>query len=84
MFCLLSVTLAASCTADAPPGGSPAGDPFAATPADGPAPEIGPAPDDYRPTAAGAPSTDIWIGRLERAERVLRRAGACPSMRDDP
>ena len=62
------LTLALSCTADAAPGGSPAGDPFAATPADGPAPEIGPAPDDYRPTAAGAPSTDIWIGRLERAD----------------
>ena len=67
MFCLLSVTLALSCMADAPPGGSPAADPFAATPADGPAPEIGPAPDDYRPTAAGAPSTDIWLGRLARA-----------------
>ncbi len=46
--------------------GSPAADPFAATPADGPAPEIGPAPADYRPTAAGAPSTDIWLGHLER------------------
>ncbi len=40
-------------------------DPFASAPADGPAPEIGPAPDDYRPTAAGAPSTDVWLGRLE-------------------
>ena len=68
MFCLLSVTLAPTCTADSAPGEPPADDPFAATPADGPAPEIGPAPDDYRPTAAGAPSTDIWIGRLERAE----------------
>lgn len=47
--------------------GSLAEDPFAATPADGPAPEIGPAPDDYRPTAAGAPSTDIWLGRLEES-----------------
>ena len=62
------LALALSCTTDAAPGGSPAGDPFAATPADGPAPEIGPAPDDYRPTAAGAPSTDIWTGRLERAD----------------
>ena len=62
----LALTLA--CTADAAPPGSPAGDPFAATPADGPAPEIGPAPDDYRPTAAGAPSTDIWLGRLERGD----------------
>ena len=46
----------------------PAEDPFAATPADGPVPEIGPAPDDYRPTAAGAPSTDIWVGWLDRGE----------------
>ncbi len=64
----LSATLALSCTADTTPGGSPAGDPFAATPADGPAPEIGPAPDDYRPTAAGAPSTDIWLGHLARGD----------------
>ncbi|MCY4572728.1 MAG: hypothetical protein OXF01_07980 [Gemmatimonadetes bacterium] len=68
MFCLLSTTLASSCTADTAPGGPPDADPFAATPADGPAPEIGPAPDDYRPTAAGAPSTDIWLGRLERGD----------------
>ena len=68
VFCLLSATLVLSCTADPAPGEPPTGDPFAATPADGPAPEIGPAPDDYRPTAAGAPSTDIWVGRLERAE----------------
>ncbi|MDE2679431.1 MAG: hypothetical protein OXI76_16150 [Gemmatimonadota bacterium] len=68
MFCLLSATLTSSCTADTAPGEPPDADPFAATPADGPAPEIGPAPDDYRPTAAGAPSTDIWIGRLERAD----------------
>lgn len=67
MFCLLSATLALSCTTDAAPDDSPAADPFASTPADGPAPEIGPAPDDYRPTAAGAPSTDIWLGRLTRA-----------------
>ena len=60
--------LASSCTSDTAPGGPPAGDPFAATPADGPAPEIGPAPDDYRPTAAGARSTDIWVGRLERGD----------------
>ncbi len=68
MFSLLSATFALSCTADSAPGEPAADDPFAATPADGPAPEIGPAPDDYRPTAAGAPSTDIWIGRLERDE----------------
>ena len=64
----LLLALALACTADAAPPGSPPGDPFASTPADGPAPEIGPAPADYRPTAAGAPSTDIWVGRLERAE----------------
>ncbi len=48
------------------PGTSPGLQVFPATPADGPMPEIGPAPDDYRPTAAGAPSTDIWLGRLVR------------------
>ena len=72
---ILAVILA--CTpdpgADSPP---PSEDPFAATPADGPPPEIGPAPEDYRPTAAGAPSTDIWIGRIERA------AGGALSLRD--
>ena len=72
----LLVALALSCTPDAGSGdpsaatGDPVAattpDPFAATPADGPPPEIGPAPDDYVPTAAGAPSTDIWVGRLER------------------
>ena len=64
---LLAATLSLACApdsgADNPP---PPDDPFAATPADGPVPEIGPAPEDYRPTAAGAPSTDIWIGRIER------------------
>ena len=74
---LLAATLSLACApdsgADNPP---PPADPFAATPADGPAPEIGPAPDDYRPTAAGAPSTDIWIGRIERG------AGGAPSVRD--
>lgn len=46
---------------------APESDPFAGTPADGPMPEIGPAPADYRPTAAGAPSTDIWLGVLDRS-----------------
>ena len=27
-------------------------------------PEIGPSPDDYVPTAAGVPATDIWLGTL--------------------
>lgn len=53
--------------AGADPAGELTADPFPATPADGPLPEIGPAPADYRPTAAGAPSTDIWFGRLERS-----------------
>ena len=72
---LLAATLSLACAPDAPPPPPPA-DPFAATPADGPAPEIGPAPADYRPTAAGAPSTDIWIGRIERGP------GGAPRLRD--
>ena len=56
----------AGATTTADPAAATTPDPFAATPADGPPPEIGPAPDDYVPTAAGAPSTDIWVGRLER------------------
>lgn len=51
---------------------APAPDPFPATPADGPLPEIGPPPADYRPTAAGAPSTDIWVARLVREGASLR------------
>ena len=31
-------------------------------------PRSAPAPDDYRPTAAGSPSTDIWVGRLDRGD----------------
>ncbi len=74
---LLAATLSLACApdpgADTPP---PPTDPFAATPADGPVPEIGPAPADYRPTAAGAPSTDIWVGRIERTP------GGAPQLRD--
>ena len=74
---LLAATLSLACApdpgADTPP---PPADPFAATPADGPAPEIGPAPADYRPTAAAAPSTDIWTGRIERGP------GGAPQVRD--
>ena len=40
--------------------------PFPAAPPDGPLPEIGPAPPEYVPTAAGAPATDIWLGTLVR------------------
>jgi len=46
-------------------------DPFPALPPDGPLPEIGPAPDSYRPTAAGVPSTDIWVGYLVRRNGSL-------------
>ena len=44
---------------------------FPAEPLDGPMPEIGPAPADYTPTAAGAPSTDIWLGTLVREDGAL-------------
>lgn len=68
---LPAATLSLACApdpgAESPP---PAEDPFAATPADGPPPRMGPAPADYRPTAAGAPSTDIWTGRIERGVQV--------------
>ena len=45
--------------------------PFPTTPPDGPLPEIGPAPADYVPTAAGAPATDIWLGTLARDSGAL-------------
>ena len=64
---LLALSLALACTADtASDTTQDSGDPFAATPADGPFPQFGPAAPDYVPTAAGAPSTDIWLGRIER------------------
>ena len=44
---------------------------FPAEPADGPMPEIGPAPEDYSPTAAGSPSTDIWMATLVREGGAL-------------
>ncbi len=62
----LFLALALACTPDAGSRAPPGDDPFAGTPADGPAPEIGPAPGGYVPTAAGAPSTDIWVGELDR------------------
>lgn len=37
---------------------------FPGQPADGPWPTDRPVPDDYQPTAAQAPSTDIWLGTL--------------------
>ena len=73
---LLAALPSPACAPDPGPDPPPPDDPFAATPADGPVPEIGPAPADYRPTAAGAPSTDIWIGRIERD------AGGAPLVRD--
>ena len=51
-------------------GEAGAGVAFPAAPPDGAMPEIGPAPDDYTPTAAGSPATDIWMGQ------VLRDGGA--------
>lgn len=68
---LAALLLTPACSAPAPGPDQPDPDPFAGTPADGPTPEIGPAPADYRPTAAEAPSTDIWIGVLDRSEAVL-------------
>ncbi len=44
---------------------------FPAEPPDGPMPEIGPAPEGYTPTAAGSPSTDIWLGGLVREGGAL-------------
>ncbi len=67
---LLALTLAVACTGDTASDTTQGSeDPFAATPADGPVPQFGPAPPDYVPTAAGAPSTDIWLGRVERGEQ---------------
>ena len=48
---------------------------FPSTPPDGPMPEIGPAPAEYVPTAAGAPATDIWLGSLVREDGVLSVSG---------
>ena len=50
-------------------------DPFPPAPPDGPMPEIGPAPADYVPTAAGAPATDIWLGTLVSGGGALRVSG---------
>ncbi len=56
-------------------GGSEAAVSFPAEPPDGPMPEIGPAPADYTPTAAGSPSTDIWLGALVRDGGALSVSG---------
>jgi hypothetical protein len=56
-------------------GGSEAAVAFPAEPPDGPMPETGPAPDDYTPTAAGSPSTDIWMGALVRGGGALSVSG---------
>ena len=48
---------------------------FPAEPRDGRMPEIGPAPEDYTPTAAGSPSTDIWMGALVRDGGALAVSG---------
>jgi len=57
--------------ADPEVAGSEEAGAFPAEPPDGPMPEIGPAPADYTPTAAGAPSTDIWLGTLVREGGAL-------------
>ncbi|MDE2943992.1 MAG: hypothetical protein OXT63_07260 [Gemmatimonadota bacterium] len=57
--------------ADPEVGGSEEAGAFPAAPPDGPMPEIGPAPADYTPTAAGSPSTDIWLGTLVREGGAL-------------
>ena len=49
--------------------------PFPSQPPDGPMPEIGPAPAEYVPTAAGAPATDIWLGTLDRDGGALSVSG---------
>ena len=48
---------------------------FPGEPPDGPMPEIGPAPEGYTPTAAGSPSTDIWLGGLVREGGALSVSG---------
>lgn len=61
---------------EAPESGEPeAAVAFPAEPPDGPMPEIGPAPEGYTPTAAGSPSTDIWVGVLVREGGALSVSG---------
>ena len=66
VFVAVALACGAPAESDSDAASPPSPDPFAATPADGRLPQVGPAPADYRPTAAGAPSTDIWVGRIER------------------
>ena len=56
---------------DAEVGGPEEATSFPAEPADGPMPEVGPAPEGYTPTAAGSPSTDIWLAALVREGGAL-------------
>ncbi len=75
----LTAAAAAGCAPgdeEAPAGGAPgAAVSFPAQPPDGPMPEIGPAPEDYTPTAAGSPSTDIWMASLVREGGALSVSG---------
>ncbi len=77
-LCAVSLLAAAGCApgdqADMAAGEAAAAS-FPAEPPDGPMPEIGPAPDDYTPTAAGSPSTDIWMGALVRDGGALSVSG---------
>ena len=59
----------------APESGEEAAVAFPAEPRDGPMPEIGPAPEGYTPTAAGSPSTDIWLGGLVHEGGALSVSG---------
>ena len=72
-FLSLPFACALAALACGTPADTPAG--FPSVPADGPLPEIEPAPPDYRPTAAGAPSTDIWMGSLTGSGTGLRVEG---------
>ena len=52
-------------------------------PPDGPVPEIGPAPEDYTPTAANAPDTDIWMATLDRSDGGLAVVDVVPIIARD-
>ena len=69
-FCVFALSTIAGCApgdeAGAPPSGDTESVVFPSDPPDGPMPEIGPVPEGYTPTAAGSPSTDIWMAALVR------------------
>ena len=67
-----AVVVSALCVAcgtgadSAPEDEAPVPVPTVLGPPDGPLGELGPPPEGYRPTAAGAPDTDVWVGTLVR------------------